>query len=114
MLREAVPELVSLIPHNMHIVVVAAYHDTSCEISHELARGIAGSYCIDREWPKGPAYRTLPDLFTQPINQLTTELVEPVIAPSDGDPPVECVECCAGSAHWTANMTRLGFIGRAY
>ena len=86
-LREAVPELVSLLPHNMVIVAVAAYHDATCEVSHEFSRGIAGCVCVDRQWTSGPAYRTLPDLYSVPIDQLQAEISEPMVQRTDGTPP---------------------------
>ena len=48
LLREAVPEMVSLVPHNMVLVTVAAYHDATHSVSHEFSRGVAGCVCVDR------------------------------------------------------------------
>ena len=113
MLREYVPEIVSMIPpEGTRVHVVLPSKDATLAASLEVFGSILGASKETLEFP-GPAYRTVLPKPT-PLMHLFPREDVPSVAQVENELPRKCVEAFAGTAILTQTLAQAGFDVRAY
>jgi len=114
LLREYVPEIVSIIPPTgCSVLAVIPEKDAGTATGKECASWILGAQTEMIQFP-GPAYRTNPKSPLVLYQLYASDGTRKTVQEGPDKPPTLCAETWAGVAGLSQQLTRMGFTVRAY